>query len=112
MSHNIVFATLNKVYMKKIYISHLHYKIEVNFNSKTYLKNIGREACAIHTPNKIQLLLKNKPKLKDFPTVAHEVMHVIQFISKDRGIDMTNEVEHCGYLMQFILNEILEYKYI
>lgn len=98
--------------MKNIYIPHLHYHINVYFDSEKYLTDLGIEAGTLHSKGLIEIHFKKKPNDYDFPTVAHEVMHALQFICKDRKIDMTNEVEHCGYLMQYILNQILGYEYV
>lgn len=39
--------------------------------------------------------------------VAHEVIHVLGEICIDRHITFTNEKEHMGYLMQYILGRII-----
>jgi hypothetical protein len=101
-----------KIENKQIYIPHIHYKIEVSFKSKEFLNNLGMEcACEYIKNGQIKLHFRNKPVAHDFPSLAHEILHAIQWISKDRGIDMIKEEEHCAYMMQFILNEILNYEY-
>jgi hypothetical protein len=95
----------------KIYIPHLHYTIKVNFKATKYLNSVGLEACVLYNKNNLVLCLRREPKPIDFPTVAHEVLHLIQYICRDRNINMTEEIEHCGYLMQFILNKILKNKF-
>jgi hypothetical protein len=97
----------------KIYIPHLHYKINVSFKSKKFLDNLGIQCACEHIKNgEVTIHFKRKPKNTDFPSVAHEVMHVIQRIAHDRGIDMIKEEEHCAYLMHYILNKILGYEFI
>lgn len=55
----------------------------------------------------------NSPiKTSDIPSIVHEIIHALQFLSADRDIQFTQEQEHFAYLAQHILNEILDYKYI
>jgi len=101
--------------MKKkltIYLDHLFYKIEVDFNSKDFLNQRGIECATEDVENGyIKLHFRSKPKDINFSSVAHEVLHCIQFIAKHRGIDITEEKEHCAYMMQYILNRILKLDY-
>ncbi len=51
------------------------------------------------------------PKILMPPTVAHELIHVLQYISDAKGIDFVHEQEHFGYLMQYLLGKILGYEW-
>jgi len=95
-----------------IYLDHLFYEIEVIFTSSKFLDERGIEcACEYIRNGKIKLHFRSKPKPLNFPSVAHEVVHCLQWIAKDRCIDFTKEEEHFAYMMQFILNRILKLEY-
>ena len=95
-----------------IYLDYLFIRIEVSFKSRNFLNERGIECAAEYIENgHIKLHFRNKPKFKDFPSVAHEVIHCLQWIAKDRNIDFTKEEEHFAYMMQFILNRIFGFSY-
>ena len=95
-----------------IYLDHIFYRIEVSFKSRKFLNNRGIEcACEYIENGYIKLHFRNKPKMKDFPSVAHEVVHCLQWIANDRNINFTKEEEHFAYMMQFILNRIFGFDY-
>ena len=103
-----------KSYNKTVEISldHLFYRIEVSFNSKDFLNERGIECATEYIENgHIKLHFRSKPKYIDFPSVAHEVVHCLQWIAKDRNIEFIKEEEHFAYLMQYILNRILNLEY-
>lgn len=96
----------------EIYLPHLHYTIYVRLNSTVFLNRQGSEcACEGIDKSSLRLHFRSKPKPHNFPSVAHEVMHAVQWICQARAIDMVREEEHCAYIMQYILNQILGYKY-
>lgn len=96
----------------EIFLDHLFYRIEVSFSSADFLNQRGHECATEYVENGyIKLHFREKPKDIHFPSVAHEVLHCIQFIAKDRGIDIIEEREHCAYMMQYILNRILKMHY-
>lgn len=96
----------------KIEIPHLGYTILVKDVSK------GKQdwKAWVHRDNNNQctvfLDLKNLKKPVYFPTIAHEITHVLQFIALARDIDFMTEQEHFGYMTNYILNKILGYSYI
>lgn len=45
------------------------------------------------------------------PTVAHEIVHAIQFICRRKGIDMIDELEHVAYLADYITGKVLGYAF-
>lgn len=51
---------------------------------------------------------KNVKNIAYFPTIAHEVMHVIQMLCEKYQMKAENEMEHLAYLMHYILRKILE----
>ncbi len=95
--------------MKKIYLPHINYTIELKEaknppeevpNAKNWVTSYGQKGCAMY--------IDKKPNPAD---LAHEVTHVLQFICLNRNIDFKLEQEHMGYLMQYIMGEILGYKW-
>jgi hypothetical protein len=94
----------------KIYIPHLNYTITVKepknppkelYNPKAWVHSEGSKGCTMY--------ITKKPLPSD---LAHEVVHVLQFICLNRNIDFTTEQEHMGYLMQYIMGEILGYEWV
>jgi hypothetical protein len=98
--------------IKKIVINHLGYIIyvkDVNLGQhkdrfEMWTQKLDGCSCELYTYRKIAL--------RDTPTIAHEVMHVLQYIAEDRGIDMSEERENMAYLMQYIMSQIMGMKYI
>ncbi len=95
--------------MKSLTIPHLNFTIKYGVNKKEVSKGavMTTEDIDNHT---VAIYFQEKPKLDQMPTVAHEVMHVLQFVCRHRKIMMENELEHMGYLMQYILASIYGYK--
>ena len=62
--------------------------------------------------NTSTIFIDSPVKTSDIPSVIHEIVHVLQYLCADRGIDFSQEQEHTAYIAQHILNEILDYKYI
>jgi hypothetical protein len=94
----------------KIKIPHLGYTVHVKDIAKTpygdavsYVLRIDNKSCEVY--------LKKNLKRIDTPVVAHELVHVLQLICEPMNIDFDLEKEHMGYLMQYMMNEILEYDY-
>lgn len=92
----------------KIYIQHLAYTILVKEPDK-----YSRHVAYVHKDNKSQctIYIKRPVKFKETPTLAHEIVHILQYIAESRSIDMTYEQEHMGYLMNYIMNEVLGFTY-
>lgn len=38
----------------------------------------------------------------DLSTLVHEIIHALQFICDDRGIEFTDEMEHMAYVADYI----------
>lgn len=43
---------------------------------------------------------------ENYPMIAHEIMHFIQIICQDYGMQIEEEREHTAYLMSYLLEEI------
>jgi hypothetical protein len=39
------------------------------------------------------------------------LIHVLQFICVDRNMDFTVETEHMGYLMHYLMGQVLGFEY-
>lgn len=78
--------------------------VEVKGSGMTCLLEDKNSACIFLQD--VKMLVKN-PFF--FPYVAHEVMHIIQILCKEFNMDIKNEHEHTAYLMNYLLEEILEY---
>lgn len=95
----------------KIYIPHLGYTVEIKKfkddprvpNAMAWSETLGPDKSAIYIHQPI--------KRVDTPLLAHELIHVLQWIAVARGIDFTQEQEHFAYLMQWVMNEVLGYEY-
>ena len=94
----------------KIVIPHIAYTVYVKDIDKNPYGNSIAYAWKLDE-NSCELFFKKNLKPKDAPTVAHELVHVLQYICEGRGIDFSSEREHMGYIMQYMMNEILGYDY-
>lgn len=95
--------------MKKIYIPHLNYTITIKeaknppeelFNAVNWVESQGQYGCTMY--------LDKKPHPGD---LSHELIHVLQFICLNRNMNFMTEHEHMGYLMHWLMGEILGYKW-
>ena len=93
----------------KIYIHHLVYTIHIK---DKYHKHMGNLPSCERMDNNNCILWLPKKIRREVTTVAHEVMHVLQYIAEARDINMTAEQEHMGYLMQYIMAKVLQIKLI
>ena len=92
-------------------IPHLAYTVKIIINPKEfYGKHASSLMMAENTDRSTATIFLRCPIPKNrqvIPTLAHEVMHVLQYICQNRAIKMEEESEHMGYLMQYILANIL-----
>lgn len=97
--------------MKRILIPHLAYTVNVKEPGKN--KPITNAVAWVEwdSDNECSLYIKQPIKPYQVPTLAHELVHVLQHISEARGIHFASEREHLGYLMQWLMNEVLGYSY-
>ena len=90
----------------KIKIEHLDYTITVK-DPKSYKGE--KDFVAMVVPNDFYgctLYIKRPVEKRHLSTLAHELMHVLQFVAEERDIDMSSEKEHFGYLMEWLMNQI------
>lgn len=89
----------------RIYLPHINYYVQVKFLSgKTVFKAVTKK----DSENQCTIFLSKREK-NNSPLIAHELVHVLQFICDSRLIDFVHEQEHLGYIMQFLLGRILGY---
>lgn len=107
----------NKHEFKHIELPHIGYT--VIFKDLSYLKGVekkgGAYTMAFDSNTSYVFVDKIAQRIKEpntFPTLAHEIVHVLQNICIARMMDFEKENEHMAYIMQYILNEILGYSYV
>lgn len=98
--------------MKKIInLPHLTYQVYF-YTGKDIPKNCSNEgsiAWTVKGENSSAVCIREKIDAQ--PTLlAHEIMHVLQFLAHERNMDFLQEQEHFAYLMQFLLAEMLGVK--
>lgn len=96
---------------KDIFIPHLNYVVKVRqfktppedcHHSLAYVQSHGQHGCTLYID------LKKSCSPMD---LAHEIVHILQFICMWRNIDFKIEQEHMGYLMQWLMGEIVGAKW-
>ncbi len=93
----------------KIYLPHLDYTILTkSFKRHTGVPNARAYARRIDAST-VHLFLPKKNMPGD---LAHEVVHVLQYICNDRDMDFVQEQEHMGYLMHYILGRLMCHEWV
>lgn len=97
----------------KILIPHLGYTVLYGVNPKEFTGRQEKVVMFAENTNKNTgtIVFRKVPTDLESGTVAHEIIHILQFICCRRNIVMEDEREHMGYLMQYIFNEIYEREY-
>jgi len=85
----------------KILIPHLNYTVTVkkprkDMDSFAEVQPDGFDGCTLYI----------KRPVKDKALLAHELTHVLQFLCEERDIEMHKELEHMGYLMEWLMKKI------
>lgn len=98
---------------KKILIPHIFYEVELKDLSKApqEIKDHNYFACVQKKRFKSIIWCTLPINEKNIPTLAHEIVHVLQNICFDYSIDFVTEQEHTAYMYQFIFNSLIGYKY-
>jgi hypothetical protein len=87
----------------KIYLPHINYTVEVRkYKPEPSLPN-AFVWCERIDKNKTVLYLRPKTPA---PSIAHELVHVLRYICRDRHMDFTLEEEHMAYIMQYLLGKL------
>jgi len=107
----------NEIYYKSVEIPHL--RVTVNFLDLSKLQGVEKEGSAYTTvmsqDENMQLNIavfyenieKSVRKIECMPMIFHEIVHVLQYICENRGIDMEEEKEHMGYLASYLTENLL-----
>lgn len=93
-------------------IPHLAYTINIKVDLKQFTGSQSTWRAFAQHDNSYSstIYLREKPKLEKVFLVSHEVMHCLQWMCRDRNIDMEYESEHMAYLMQYVLGRAFGYK--
>lgn len=94
---------------KDIYLPHVHYWVKIRPFTKAPPDIQGAFAYVHRESNNISIVFIKKRC--DTPTIAHELVHVLQNICRARNIDFATETEHMGYLMGYLMGKVLGYRY-
>lgn len=94
-------------------ISHLGYKVYFGVLNKEFTGRHENSKMMAENTNKNvgTILFRKKPTVLESGMVAHEIIHILQYLCRRRNIIMEDETEHMGYLMQYIFNEIYDREY-
>lgn len=97
---------------KRIYIPHLNYVVYLKdiFSADPIARRSLNHYIALTEKtsyNSCTVYFRFPITDKDLPTLCHETLHVVQYISEDYGINFAKEKEHIAYLFQYILNGFL-----
>ena len=99
-----------KIKYGKIYLPHINYTVTIKRIkpppdsiplARAWVQRLDKWGCNIYLGE------------KDSPcTVAHELIHVLQYICMDRHMTFENEFEHMAYLMQYLMGCMFGYEWI
>lgn len=103
---------------QKIILNHLGYTVTI-LDIKTakddvldLIQSQGARAVAKERDRmNSEIYLSFPLKHDDYATIGHEIIHVMQYISRSRGMDFIGEMEHFAYIFHYIFNEIRGYYY-
>jgi hypothetical protein len=100
-------------YFKEINLPHINTEIKFMDMSKMTgepIKGFGM-TCEMDDGSIIifiQDIEKSVKELDKMPYVAHEVIHAIQIICERLHAKAENEIEHFGYIMSYVLQELIK----
>ena len=93
----------------KIYLPHIHYTVHVKpFKKRVGVPEIALDYTERHDNNSCTVFLGKRNMPGD---IAHELVHVLQFICIARNMDFCTETEHMGYIMHFLMGKIMGHSY-
>lgn len=100
----------------KIKINHIGYTVTIKkrqdfLKSERYDSSFDRCPCVCERADSNNSIIYIDNPKKNIVSLAHEVLHVIQYICSDRHIDFIDEKEHCAYMLHYILNTIIGDEY-
>ena len=92
-----------------VHLPHLNYTVRFRpfkeppsgiVRAKAWVKRDDASSCTVYSP-------KNGSP----PGLAHELVHVLWFICRDRHMDFADEFEHMAYIMQYLMGQALGYEW-
>lgn len=91
-------------YEADVYIPHLGYTVYLRSAEPEEYEALTQKVNEHESVIYIRLPLYDE----DIPYLCHEIMHVIQYICQDYGINLKKEQEHIAYLFQYILTGFMQ----
>lgn len=95
----------------KCYLPHIHYTVNIKQfkkapdsieNALAYVERDDSNSCTVYIDKTKKLMPGD---------IAHELIHVLQFICLDRNMNFTLEEEHCAYIMHYLMGKIFGHTY-
>lgn len=107
-------------YYKKVHIPHVRFT--VYFIDLSKLQGVPRlgagYTCVFentyHEDGKttvcifLQDIKENVKKIEFMPYVAHEIMHALQILCENTGMQIEQEKEHTAYLMHYLMEALIK----
>jgi hypothetical protein len=99
--------------MMIVKIPHIRYYVIVKKIRKNTKPPLEGATAWIECPSENESIihLPSPLKVKHFPVLAHEIVHILKNICIARHMNFTEESEHMAYLMQYIFGKITGYNY-
>lgn len=69
----------------------------------TYSQNGETKVCIF-----LQDIKKNTKRIQFAPYIAHEIMHALQILCENTGMQIHEEKEHTAYLMHYLLEQVIK----
>lgn len=98
-----------KTFVKTVYLPHLNYTVRFRRFKKppdcidravAWIRRDNASGCTVYLP-----------EIATPASVAHELIHALQYICEDRHMDFNREFEHMAYLMQYLMGNAYGYKW-
>ncbi len=95
----------------KIELPHIGYTVIVKQRKAYPGRDSSFALCERTDLNTSTIYIETPVPRKRDSTLAHELTHVLRNICEDRDMYFQEEREHMAYIMQYLMNRILGYKY-
>lgn len=98
---------------RDLYIPHLGYSVYLRdaYNAPPDVQNRLRSYVAVserYSPHSLIIWVSLPLYDEDMPMFGHEIVHALEYIAEDYGIDFKKEKEHLAYLFQYIQTELVD----